>query len=186
MAHYSKIHYGEAEWRLQPRGVVQHYTATNSLESVFATFRANQPDPELGQLPGVCTHFVIDRDGTIYQLVSTTIRCRHTVGLDDSMIGIEHVGMSDGAVMVNWRQRQASLALTSWLVTEFGLATGDVIGHSESVRSRFHHERYGPWRCQTHGDFSRRTMNDYRRRLNERLAGTDADTSPPRWAPSSC
>lgn len=186
MADYSRMHYGRAEWRLRPRGVVQHYTATNSLASVFATFRANQPDVELGQLPGVCTHFVIDRDGTVYQLVPLNVRCRHTVGLNHRMLGIEHVGTSDAAVMGNRAQRRASLRLTAWLVDRFALATGDVIGHSENRSSRFHREDYRPWRCQTHGDFSRTTMTDYRSRLNARVARSGADTSPPRWVSNGC
>ncbi|MFN8125659.1 MAG: peptidoglycan recognition family protein [Candidatus Nanopelagicales bacterium] len=186
MARYSRIHYGKGEWRLHPRGVVEHFTATNSLASVFATFRSNAPDPELGQLPGTCAHFVIDRDGTIYQLVSLRVRCRHTVGLNHRMIGIEHVGMSDGDVMGDRRQRRASLRLTSWLVARYGLSTGDVIGHSESLDSRFRKERYGPWRCQTHGDFTRSTMDRYRKLLNRRLSGTGADTSPPRWVDNGC
>ena len=49
---------------------------------MFNTFARNAPDLELGELPGVCSHFVIDRDGTIYRLVPTTIMCRHTVGLN--------------------------------------------------------------------------------------------------------
>lgn len=186
MARYSRIHYGRPEWRLAPRGVVEHFTATRSLASVFATFRANSPDPELGQRPGVCAHFVIDRDGTIYQLVALTVRCRHTVGLNHRMIGIEHVGLSDSEVMSDSRQREASLELTRWLAERFGFGTGDVIGHAESLNSRFHRERYRPWRCQTHGDFTRPTMDRYRRLLNSGLAGTDVSTEPPQWRPSSC
>ena len=36
---------------------------------------------------------MIDRDGTIYQLVPLAIMCRHTVGLNYTAIGIEHVGI---------------------------------------------------------------------------------------------
>lgn len=186
MAHYSKLHYGRAEWRLRPLGIVEHYTATNSLSSVLATFRSNEPDPELGQKPGVCSHFVIDRDGAIYQLVSLTIRCRHTVGLNHRTIGIEHVGTSDGAVMGDRRQRKASLRLTTWLMSRFGIAVGDVIGHSESVRSRFHRERYRPWRCQTHGDFSHATMRTYRHLLANRAGRAGLDTTPPHWKHTTC
>lgn len=186
MAHYSTLHYGEATWQLRPRGIVQHFTGTRSLRSVFATFRSNAPDPELGQRPGVCTHFVIDRDGTIHQLVRLSLRCRHTVGLNHRTIGVEHVGLSDREVMRNPRQRAASVALSAWLAERFGIATGDVIGHNESLRSRFHHELYRPWRCQTHGDFGRATMNRYRRHLNARLAGSAVSTAPPRWSPTSC
>jgi N-acetylmuramoyl-L-alanine amidase len=186
MARYSLFHYGVASWQLQPRGVVQHYTATNSLQSVFATFASNQPDPELGQKPGTCTHFVIDRDGTIYQLVPLTIRCRHAVGLNDSMIGVEHVGTSDAAVMGNDRQRRASLRLTLWLMSQYGFGVGDVIGHNESRSSRYHHELYRPWRCQTHGDFRRATMKTYRHNLAKRASAAGLDTTPPRWQPTGC
>lgn len=186
MARYSTIHYGRAEWRLRPRGIVEHFTATRSLASVFATFRSNAPDPELGQRPGTCAHFVIDRDGTIYQLVSTHIRCRHTVGLNHRTIGIEHVAMSDGEVMGNARQRRASLRLTAWLVDRFDLSAGDVIGHAESLSSRLHHEKYGPWRCQTHGDFARSTMNRYRARLRTRLHRAGLPAAGPQWVASHC
>ncbi len=186
MAHYSQLHYGTASWRLHPRGIVEHYTATRSLRSVFATFRSNAPDPELGQLPGVCAHFVVDRDGTIYQVVPLWVRCRHTVGLNHRTIGIEHVGLSDEDVMGNRRQRVASIRLSAWLADRFDIASGDVIGHHESLHSRFRHELYAPWRCQTHGDFRRVTMDRYRALLNAQLAGTDADTGPPDWRPSSC
>lgn len=186
MARYSRIHYGEPTWRLDPVGIVQHFTATRSLSSVFATFRSNAPDPELGQRPGVCAHFVIDQDGTIYQVVRPTIRCRHTVGLNHRMIGVEHVGMSDGEVMGNPRQRRSSLKLSAWLATTYDIATGDIIGHNESRSSRFHRERYGPWRCQTHGDFAHATMQRYRRALNARLADSDVDRSAPRWVDPHC
>ncbi len=186
MAHYSRLHYGEPTWRLDPAGVVEHFTATRSLSSVFATFRSNAADPELGQKPGVCAHFVIGRDGKIYQLVRLTVRCRHTVGLNHRTIGIEHVGVSDADVMGNKRQRRASLRLTAWLAATYDIATGDVIGHSESRSSRMHHERYRPWRCQTHGDFSHATMQQYRQLLNQRLAGTSVDRSPPDWVRSGC
>jgi N-acetylmuramoyl-L-alanine amidase len=181
MADYSKRHYGRAVWRLHPRGIVEHYTGSDSLASVLATFATNDPDPELGERPGVCAHFVIDKDGTIYQLVSTRIRCRHTVGLNHRMIGVEHVGTSDAAVLGNGRQLRASLRLTAWLVHRFTLSTGDVIGHSESVSSRFHRERYPPWRCQTHRDFSPPAMRRYRTLLVRGVARWTADTSAPDW-----
>ena len=71
MADYAQRHYGFHDFRLeQPRVIVQHYTVTSSFPPVFDYFSRNQPDPELNELPGVCAHYVIDRDGTIYRLVS--------------------------------------------------------------------------------------------------------------------
>jgi N-acetyl-anhydromuramyl-L-alanine amidase AmpD len=167
MAAYSRTHYGPgyAAWRLRPRAIVEHYTAGGSFSSAWYTFAGNRPDPELGQLPGTCAHFVIDTDGTIYQLVPTNVRCRHTVGLNHVAIGIEHVGTSDAQVLGNRRQLTASLRLTRWLMSTNGIALRNVIGHNESLSSPFHRELYRPWATQTHGDFTRASMDVYRRRL---------------------
>ena len=91
--------------------------------------------------------------------------CRHTVGLNYTAIGIEHVGTSDGQVLRNRRQIAASLRLTRHLQGRYRIRTGDVIGHNESVRSRLHREQVAHLRRQTHGDFRRPTMRRYRRAL---------------------
>lgn len=165
MARYAQRHYGSSSWRLKPRVIVEHVTATDSFSSVWNTFAANSPDPELGELPGTCAHFVIDRDGTIYQLVPLGVMCRHTVGLNYAAIGIEHVGVSDAEVLGDPAQMRASLALTAWLMARFHIAIRNVIGHNESLTSPFHKELYQPWAHQTHGDWVRADMDVYRRRL---------------------
>ena len=165
-AAYSRRHYGIDTWRLvRPRVIVQHYTASTSFSSAYSTFAADVADAELHELPGVCAHFVIDRDGTVYQLVSLTTMCRHTVGLNYTAIGIEHVGTSDAEILGNATQLQASLRLTVWLMHRFGIQLRNVIGHNESLTSPHHKELYAPWRCQTHGDWRHADMEVYRRRL---------------------
>jgi N-acetylmuramoyl-L-alanine amidase len=169
MRAYARRHYGLDDHRLRnPNVIVQHYTVTDTFEPVYNTFAPNRPDPELGELPGVCAHYVIDRDGTIYQLVSTRIMCRHTVGLNWTAIGIEHVGRSDAQVLGNPRQMAASLRLSRMLQGHHGIATRNVIGHNENRSSPFHRERVAHLRSQTHGDFPRAAADIYRRRL-ERL-----------------
>ena len=121
-----------------------------------------RPTPSSTSCPGTCAHFVVDTDGTIYQLVPLGVRCRHTVGLNWTAIGIEHVGTSDAAILDNPRQLHASLALTAWLMSRFRISLGDVIGHNESLTSPYHRELYAPWRCQTHGDWTRADMDRYR------------------------
>src|ERR1700746_2818662 len=116
MAAYAEKHYGIHSWRLHPKVIVEHYTASNSFASAWNEFAANTPDPELGELPGTCAHFVIDRDGTIYQLVPLNTVCRHTVGLNWTAIGIEPVGTSDASILSNPKQIAASLKLTLWLM----------------------------------------------------------------------
>jgi N-acetylmuramoyl-L-alanine amidase len=165
-AAYAQRHYGLHTWRLaHPRVIVEHYTAGTTFSSAWSTFASDAPDPELHELPGTCAHFVIDPAGTIYQLVPLTTICRHTVGLNWTAIGIEHVGTSDAQILARPRQLAASLRLTLWLAHRYGISLPNVIGHAESLTSPYHRERYAPWRCQTHGDWTHDDMTTYRARL---------------------
>ena len=70
MQAYAKRHYGIDSWRLRnPKVIVEHITVSSTFGSAFATFTADRPDAELHELPGTCAHFIVDTDGTIYQLV---------------------------------------------------------------------------------------------------------------------
>jgi N-acetylmuramoyl-L-alanine amidase len=170
MAAYALRHYGLRTYRLiDPHVIVIHYTETPDFQSTFNTFAPDVPDGELHELPNTCAHFVIDRDGTIHQLVSLAIMCRHTVGLNWTAIGIEHVGYSDAEVLHDRGQMRASLRLTRWLRCRFGIPIADVIGHNESLSSPYHHEKVPALRAQTHSDFNHADMRVYRARL--RAAG---------------
>jgi N-acetylmuramoyl-L-alanine amidase-like protein len=164
-AAYAKRHYGLNTYVLHPRAIVEHVTATTSFVSAYNTFAADHPDAELHELPGTCAHFIVDRDGTIYQLVRLNVICRHTVGLNWAAVGIEHVGLSDAQVLGDAAQMRASLALTVWLMWRYSIPLADVIGHNESLSSPLHKELYPAWRCQTHADWKRADMNVYRARL---------------------
>ena len=169
MAAYARRHYGIDSHRLRrPRVIVEHYTVNDSVQATFNTFAPDIADPELRELPGVCAHFVIGRDGRIFQFVSLSLMCRHTVGLNHTSIGIEHVGRSDGDVIGNTRQLRASLRLTTWLRCRYEIGTGNVIGHSESLSSPYHRERVARLRMQTHGDLKKASMDVYRRQLRAR------------------
>jgi N-acetylmuramoyl-L-alanine amidase len=166
MRAYARRHYGTGTAELRdPKVIVEHFTASGTFSSAFNTFAANAPDVELHERPGVCAHFIVDRDGTIYQLVSLKWMCRHTVGLNDVAIGIEHVGYSDAEILGRPAQIQASLRLTRWLQSRYGILRRNVIGHAESLSSPYHHERVARLRTQTHGDFARPAMRRYRGRL---------------------
>jgi beta-N-acetylhexosaminidase len=165
MAQYAERHYGINSYVLHPKVIVEHYTATTTFASAYNTFAQDVPDAELHSLPGTCAHFIIDRDGTIYQLVQLNIMCRHTVGLNYVAIGVEHVGTSDAEILHDAAQMRSSLALTAWLMSRYGIALKNVIGHNESLTSPFHKELYAPWRHQTHADWQHADMNIYRARL---------------------
>jgi hypothetical protein len=91
--------------------------------------------------------------------------CRHTVGLDWTAIGIEHVGFSDKEILDNPRQMASSLLLVRWLRCRFHIAIRNVIGHNESLSSPYHHEDVPSLRTQTHEDFKHADMQIYRSRL---------------------
>ncbi|HEX7301255.1 MAG TPA: peptidoglycan recognition family protein [Solirubrobacteraceae bacterium] len=173
MRAYARRHYGIDDWRLRdPKVIVEHVAVAGSTSAVFAIFAPDVADVELHELPGVCSHFVVGADGTIVQMVPLSIMCRHTVGLNYTAIGIEHVGYRDADVLGDARQLRASLQLTRWLRCRFGIAVRNVIGHNESLSSPYHRERVVALRHQTHGDWVRASMRRYRARLRTLSCGT--------------
>jgi len=97
---YAVRHYGLHRARLiAPKVIVEHMTENSSFSATFNTFAPDVADPELHELPATCAHFVIDPGGRIHQLVSLRWICRHTVGLNWTAIGIEHVGFSEAGVL---------------------------------------------------------------------------------------
>jgi N-acetylmuramoyl-L-alanine amidase len=179
MVAYARRHYGLNTYRLvNPHVIVIHFSETPSFQSTYNTFAPDVPDTELHELPGVCAHFVIDKDGTIYQLVALGIMCRHTVGLNWTAIGIEHVAYSDAQVLNDKRQINSSLHLVRFLRCRFRIRIADVIGHNESLQSPYHHENVAALRTQTHNDFNHADMQIYRSRLRA-LGGCPSTPAPP-------
>jgi N-acetylmuramoyl-L-alanine amidase len=170
MLAYAQEHYGVDTFELvRPQVIVEHFTASTTFDPVFNTFANDQP--HLGELPGTCSHFVIDTDGTIYQLVPLDLMCRHTVGLNYTAIGIEMVGMSDQDILGNPQQLTAGLDLTLWLMQRFDIQLRNVVGHNESLASPLHKELVPSLRCQTHQDWNHADMEIFRQDLS-RLAAT--------------
>jgi N-acetylmuramoyl-L-alanine amidase-like protein len=163
---YAQRHYGISTDKLvDPKVIVEHYTESADAQSAINTFATDQPDSELHELPQTCAHFVIDSDGTIYQLVSLTEICRHTVGLNYTAFGIEMAGFSDQQILDRKPELDAALTLTRWLRCRYGIDVHNVIGHNESLSSPYHRERVASLRTQTHDDWKHADMNVFRRKL---------------------
>ncbi|MFL5817291.1 MAG: N-acetylmuramoyl-L-alanine amidase [Conexibacter sp.] len=166
---YGQRHYGRAGWTIaQPHAIVEHLTENDSVDATFDTFAPDVPDVELHELPGLCSQFVIARSGAIYQFTPIEFMCRHTVGLNWTAIGIEHVGYREDDVFARRAQLDASLRLTRWLRCRYGIPVRDVIGHAESLSSPYHHERVVRLRTQTHADWQPSPMRRYRALLSAR------------------
>jgi N-acetylmuramoyl-L-alanine amidase len=169
MAGYSMRHYGEDTYVLRdPKVIVEHYTETSTAQEAYNTFAPDVPDSEFHELPNTCAHFLVEPSGRIDQLVPLKLRCRHTVGLNWTAIGIEHVGLSDRAILDDPAQISASLRLTRWLRCRYAIPLKDVIGHSESLSSPYHHELVATFKHQTHSDWNHADMQRYRALLARR------------------
>ena len=168
MTSYSKRHYGTSHYGLHnPKVIVEHLTESSTYRPVWSMFAQDVADSELHELPGVCSHFVIDQNGKIHQLVPISLMCRHTVGLNWTSIGIEHVGFNPSDVLGRAKVMRASLRLTNWLRCREGIELKNVIGHNESLKSPYHHERVARLRGQTHDDFPTSSMRKYRAALRK-------------------
>ena len=168
---YAERHYGISTWRLDdPKVIVEHMAETDSLDAIYNTFAPDRPDPEAGELPGLCAHFAVGRDGTIEQFVRTGIICRHAAGLNYTAIGIEHAGSVAPEVLGDRAQLTSSLRLTHWLMCRFGIRIRNVIGHNESLDSPFYVEHVDSFKGITHEDWPRKHMDRYRHELR-RMGG---------------
>lgn len=181
-AKYSARHYGERTWHLRRSDVktlVLHYTAGSTYAGAWQAFASNAP--ALGERPGVCAQFVVDKDGTIYQLTRLGVRCRHTIGLNHRSIGIEMVQEDVGspaataaAILHRGAQSRAAVRLVAWLEQRYDVRVGDVIGHAMANDSRFFEDRQG-WR-NDHSDWLPAEVAKFRHRLRKLL---HRDRRPP-------
>jgi N-acetylmuramoyl-L-alanine amidase len=169
MAAYSHRHYGDREYRLiDPEVIVLHFTATDSYSAVWSTFDSNALN--MGESPGVCSHYVIEQDGTINELVPPRLRCRHTIGLNYTAIGIEMVQATgqgshwaDQQILARGPQIRAALSLVRWLQSRYGVPTGEVIGHAMANDDPNFVDREG-W-VNDHTDWLKRDVREFRHRL---------------------
>ena len=123
---------------IKPMMVVVHWTVIPTFEQTFDAFNPAQlPAAREGIRTGgnlnVSSQFVIDRDGTIYQLMPETIMARHTIGLNYTAIGIENIADGESLPMTE-AQLEANSRLIRYLARKYPIEY--VLGHSEYHRFR--------------------------------------------------
>jgi N-acetyl-anhydromuramyl-L-alanine amidase AmpD len=170
MARYSLRHYGASSWRLNPSMIVLHFTETDTAAAARNGFANDSPD--LGELPGTCAHFIVAQNGDVWQIVPTSIRCRHTIGLNDKAIGIEIVQRTQGNSS-HWADQQildrpaqidAVLALLRSLQRDYGISTNSIIGHATANDAPQFRDLQG-WR-NDHTDWQAQDVLEVRRLLS--------------------
>jgi len=101
--------------------VVLHCTEA-TLQGTLAEFQNGDPSGRQ-----VSAHYVIDRNGDIYQMVRDSDRANHCRGANQNSIGIEHVGLPNDT-LTNL-QAKSSATLIAWLLEQYDIPANAVYGH---------------------------------------------------------
>lgn len=165
MAAYSKRHYGDRTATLNPSRIVLHFTAGNG--NPWGAFNSDQAVSGGGaapEKPNVCSHFVVLKDGSVEQFVPTNIRCRHTIGLNDSAIGIEIVEPSSANnILARPAQLRGVLKLVRVLQRFYSIDKNGVIGHGTANDDPNFHDKTGI--RNDHSDWNADQVRRFRARL---------------------
>lgn len=103
--------------------IILHCTEGSTMEGAYETF-ASSVAPHR-----VSAHFIIDRDGTVYQLLNLSDVAWHASQVNHHSIGIEHVAMNQEtatrlgveALLATDEQYAASAGLVKWLCELLGI-----------------------------------------------------------------
>ena len=112
--------------------IVLHWTAIPSLEKTFDVFNRSTLPVARKQIASASTlnvssQYLVDRDGTIFQLLPDTVFARHVIGLNYCAIGVENVGSNNDPLTE--AQLEANEQLIRYLKTKYAIEY--VIGHYE-------------------------------------------------------
>lgn len=132
---YCNLHYGMPIWQLKdPKAIVIHSTHTDTYRQVYNTFDCDTIRRRSIRKAGkvnVGAHFVIDRDGTIYQLFPLDVILRHAIGYNYCALGIENVAKQNTATNdLTPEQIEANADLIEHLVQQYSSIIF-VFGHKE-------------------------------------------------------
>jgi N-acetylmuramoyl-L-alanine amidase/Peptidase family M23/LysM domain/Mannosyl-glycoprotein endo-beta-N-acetylglucosaminidase len=103
--------------------VVVHYTTAGNVESTISHF--SNPASE------VSAHYIIDKNGEIYQMVKDADKAWHSVQANRNSIGIEHV--AEKGDKLTDLQESASIHLIKWLMHEYKIPQGNILAHKQVV-----------------------------------------------------
>lgn len=131
---YLKDHHGliQKTPTIVPKMIVLHYTAGGTVESNFKYFNNTHLESARNTLKkqstlNVSSQYIIDRDGTVYQLMEPNQFARHTIGLNYCAIGVENIGSKSQPLTD--KQAEANAQLVRYLTQKYKIEY--LIGHSE-------------------------------------------------------
>jgi len=114
---YLSNRYGmeQDEPTISPQMIVLHWTAIPTFEESYDFFYESRLNPKRKDIEdesalNVSAHYMVKRNGEIYQLLPDTLFARHVIGLNHAAIGIENVGAK------NKRLTEAQLRANVFLI----------------------------------------------------------------------
>jgi N-acetylmuramoyl-L-alanine amidase len=99
--------------------IVMHFTDGPSAQGAINRF--------LNPHEQVSAHYIIERDGTIFQMVRDSDKAWHAKDANSRSIGIEHVAV-EGQQMAP-AQETSSAALLKWLMATYDIKRSGIVGH---------------------------------------------------------
>lgn len=126
--------------KIDPKMIVLHWTVIPTFEKSFAAFDpVILPNwrPDIKNVSGlnVSSQFMIDQDGTIYQLLPETTMARHVIGLNHCAIGVENVGGTEDVPLTK-AQLKSNIWLVRYLKKKYDIDY--LIGHYEYTLFEHH------------------------------------------------
>jgi LysM repeat protein len=105
--------------------IVVHYTTAISVFSTIEWFK--NPASQ------VSAHYIIDKNGDIYQMVKDTDKAWHAVQANHTSIGIEHVAKAGD--LLTQAQEKSSIHLIKWLMAEYKIPKENIKAHKQVLET---------------------------------------------------
>ena len=136
-----RYHFEAESITIDPKIIVVHWTATKTFEQAFNTFKSpslqgSRNDISYASDLNVSAHFLVDRNGEVFQLMKDNIMARHVIGLNYSSIGIENVGGIQGYPLTD-EQLISNIKLVKYLKSKYP-KIDYLIGHFEYTNFENH------------------------------------------------
>lgn len=103
--------------------IVVHYTTAGTVSGTIVHFQNPQSE--------VSAHYIIDKNGDIYQMVKDSDKAWHARQANRTSIGIEHVAKEGDKLTES--QEKSSIHLIKWLMTEYKIPKENIKAHKQVV-----------------------------------------------------
>ena len=131
---YFKRHYHDTNLTMKPSLICMHYTVIGDAQAVYNSFTrgthmcAGDEGTAFGH---VSVHLMIDKDGTVYQLLPFERRCTGAYGVNHKAISIEMVAYSEADLLSRLEQVYSSFCVVRDLMKRYDIPLSGIIAHYE-------------------------------------------------------